>query len=247
MQTSTRIYFTNDTIPVVCESEQTYVLKIRDLPQEEKPREKLAHYGPEYLSVKELLAVVLTVGTKKEEVLSMSGRVLKEYGEKAIVRETDPKKLSEDLDIPFTKACQIVASFELGRRFFDTKKGEFRVVRTPQQVYEHVRDMHDLPKEQLRGLYLDAHYRVIHDEIISIGSVDANIVHPREVFKPALERSASAVILVHNHPSGLAVPSEADIVVTKQLVEAGRALGVTLLDHIVVSSNGYHSIPVEYV
>lgn len=247
MQTSSRFYTTSSTVPVVHEGERKYVLKVRDLPNDEKPREKLAHYGPGYLSVKELLAVVLTVGTKKEEVLAMSGRVLQEYGEKAIIRETDPKKMSEELGIPFTKACQIVASFELGRRFFDIKKGELRVVRTPQQVYEYVRDMHSLSKEQLRGLYLDAHYRVIYDEVISIGSVDANIIHPREVFKPALERSASAVILVHNHPSGILTPSEEDIVATKQLVEASRMLGVMLLDHIVVSSNGYQSVPVAYV
>ena len=104
-----------------------------------------------------------------------------------------------------------------------------------------------LSKEQLRGLYLDAHYRVIHDEVISVGSVDANIIHPREVFKPALERSASAVILVHNHPSGVVTPSEADVEVTKQLVEASKVLGVTLLDHIVVAKDGYASIGVDYI
>lgn len=246
MQTSSRLYATSNSVPVIYEGERTYVLKVRDLPHDEKPREKLVQYGPGYLSVKELLAVVLTMGTKKEEVFAMSGRVLQEYGEKAIIRETDPNKMSKELDIPFTKACQIIASFELGRRFFDTKKGELRTVRTSQQVYDYVRDMHDLPKEQLRGLYLDAHYRVVYDEVISIGSVDANIIHPREVFKPALERSASAVILVHNHPSGITTPSEADIAVTKQLVEAGRMLGVTLLDHVVVSSSGYVSIPVAY-
>jgi DNA repair protein RadC len=190
---------------------------------------------------------MLGVGTKKEEVMNMSQRVLKEYGVKTITSHTDPKKLSEEFDIPFTKACQIIACFELGRRFFSTPKGELKTVRTPKQVYDYVQDMHRLPKEQLRGLYLDAHYRVIHDEIISIGCVDANIIHPREVFFPAVQRSASAVILVHNHPSGIVTPSEADIAITKQLVEAARVLGITLLDHVVVTENEYQSVPVSYL
>ena len=239
----------SNIVPVVNENKETkqYILNIRDLPQEEKPREKLAQYGPEYLTAQELLAVVLSVGTKKEEVFHMSERILKEYGTKTIASHTDPKKLSEDLDIPLVKSCQIIACFELGKRFFSSKKGELKIVRTPKQVYEHVLDMHDLPKEQLRGLYLDSHYRIIHEEIISIGSVDANIIHPREVFSPAIQRNASAVILVHNHPSGIVTPSKDDVEVTTQLVETGKILGVTLLDHIVVTKDEFRSIYVDYV
>jgi DNA repair protein RadC len=103
-----------------------------------------------------------------------------------------------------------------------------------------------LTKEHLRGIYLNNHYHLVHDEVISIGTLDANIIHPREVFKPAIEHSASALILVHNHPSGIATPSEADVLVTKQLIEAGKLLGILLLDHIIVTKDKFISIPVDY-
>jgi len=106
--------------------------------------------------------------------------------------------------------------------------------------------MRALSKEHLRGIYLNAHYKVIHDEVISIGTVDANIIHPREVFRPAVERSAVAVILVHNHPSGVVEPSDADVAITKQLIQAGKLLGVDLIDHVIVTKDKFLSIPVEY-
>lgn len=227
--------------------DKKYILKIRDLPAEEKPREKLAKHGPAALSVAELLAIVFNVGTRKEDVLSMSRRLLKEYGEKAIIHEKDPKKISAALDIPLTRACQIVASFELGRRFFkQPNAGKPEFLRTAKHVYDYLRDMRHLPKEHLRGLYLDSHFRLVHDEVISIGSVSANMVHPREVFRPAIDQGAAAVILAHNHPSGVVTPSEADVAVTKQLIEAGKILGINVLDHIIIARNAFASIPADY-
>ncbi|MDD5251177.1 MAG: DNA repair protein RadC [Patescibacteria group bacterium] len=227
--------------------EYSSILKIHDLPPEEKPREKLVKHGPSVLSVGELLAVVLGVGSRKEGVLAMSHRLLKDYGEKAIMHEKDPKKIAEALDIPLIKACQIVACLELGRRFFrSTAIGRPESLRTARQVYEYLRDMQSLPKEHLRGLYLDSHFRLIHDEVISIGSVSGNLVHPREVFRPALAVSAVAVILAHNHPSGVAKASAADIDVTKQLIEAGRVLGITVLDHVIVTRRGFACVPADY-
>ncbi len=220
--------------------------KIRDLPPEAKPREKLTQYGPEVLSVAELIAVVFGVGTKREDVLHMARRALKEYGEQAITHERDPKKLEAALDLPPGKACQLVACFELGRRFSKRPAGQPLFIRTAKQVYDYATDMRELPKEHLRGLYLDPHYRVIHDETISIGSVSANLVHPREVFRPALQYSASALILVHNHPSGVPTPSAADIMVTKQIIEGGKIMGISLLDHVVVTKSKFASVPAEY-
>ena len=176
----------------------------------------------------------------------MSQRLLKEYGESAIVHQKDPKKIAAALGIPFVKACQVVACFELGRRFFKTDGKRPLVIRTAQQVYEYLKDMRDLPKEHLRGLYLDSHYQLIHDEIISIGSLTANIIHPREVFRPAIEYSASAIILAHNHPSGVAKPSDADLAITSQIVNAGKMLGVSVLDHVIITKNKYESIPADY-
>lgn len=228
-------------------ADKQYVLRLRDLPKEEKPREKLVKYGPATLSVAELFAIVLNVGTKKEEVLSMSRRVLKEYGDSIIVNQKDPGKVKDMLGIPLGKACQVVACFEIGRRFFKVQDSRKPVtLRTAAQVFEYLKDMRDLPKEHLRGLYLDSHYQLIHDEVISIGSVTANIVHPREVFRPALEFSASAVILAHNHPSGVSVPSEADAAITRQIVEAGRIIGIGLLDHVIITKKKFESVPAEY-
>jgi len=223
-------------------SEGQYVLKVRDLPEEEKPREKLLAHGPDALSNGELLAVILGVGTRKEEVLTMAGRVLKEYGERVLADQTDPQRLSESLDIPISKAGQIVASLELGRRFYGARNGKPKIIRTPKEVWEVTKDMHSLPKEQMVGLYLNSRYILVHREVVAMGTVDASIVHPREVFRPALEHSASAVILVHNHPSGDASPSKADKEITKQLKEAGKLMGIDLLDHVIVTTDRYQSV-----
>lgn len=227
--------------------DKQYVLKLRDLPANEKPREKMIKYGSASLSLAELFAVVLNVGTKKEEVLAMSRRLLKEYGDSAIIHQKDPNKVKDMLGIPLGKSCQIVACFEIGRRFFKTPDGKKPItIRTASQVYAYLADMRDLPKEHLRGLYLDSHYQLIHDEVISIGSLTSNIIHPREVFRPAIECSASAVILAHNHPSGVAKPSEPDIAITAQIVEAGKILGISVLDHVIITKTKFESVPVEY-
>lgn len=223
-------------------SESAYTLTLRDLPDEQKPREKLIAHGPEVLTPGELLAVVLSVGTKKEDVLSMSNRILREYGSTILASERNVKRLMDELNMPETKACQVVACFELGRRFFEANPGRGQVLRTPAQVHAYLADMATLSKEHLRGLYLNNHYQLIHDEVISIGSVTANIVHPREVYRPALEYNASAVILAHNHPSGHSDPSEADKTITTQLQQAGEVMGIELLDHVIISRDGYHSL-----
>jgi DNA repair protein RadC len=246
-ETISMIYLQTDGDLVLDNTEKQYVLKMRDLPQEDKPREKLVKYGPAHLSVGELLAVVLGVGTKKEGILAMSKRLMKEYGGADIVHEKNPKKIEALFRIPLVKACQIVACFELGRRFFESPATQKPVeLRTASQVFEYVKDMQLLPKECLRGLYLDARYQLVHDEVISLGTLTSNIIHPREVFRPALEYSASAVILAHNHPSGVATPSDADIAITKQIVAAGKMLGIGVLDHLVIAKQKFESIPVEY-
>lgn len=219
-----------------------YKLTIHDIPHEKKPREKLLREGAGILSMSELWAIVLGQGTKKEDILSMSSRIIKEYGERSIVTETNPKKLSAELDIPLVKATQIIATIELGRRLFERNPSGAKIIRTAADVHAYTKNMWDLPKEHLRGIYLNSHYKVIHDEIISIGTIDANIIHPREVFRPALEYAAAAVILVHNHPSGNLEPSAADIAITQQLIDAGKLLGLDLIDHVIVSSKGFESI-----
>jgi DNA repair protein RadC len=226
---------------ILGEPASEYVLRFKDLPDEERPRERLLAVGAANLSVAELLAIVWGNGTKKEDVLAMAQRTLKEYGDKTISREVNPARLSEIAGISLNKACQLVASFELGKRFY-AKSGRPVQVRNAPQAYKYLKSMGRSQKEQLRGLYLNSRYQVIYDEVISIGSLTANIVHPREVFQPAIEHSAVAVILAHNHPSGRLEPTTADLQVTEQLVAAGQVLGIELLDHLIVTSNKYVSV-----
>jgi len=226
---------------------RTYIIRrLRDLPPEEKPREKFLALGASALSVSELLEVLIGIGTTKEDVKAMSERILRDYGEKSLAGITNPAILSKDLDIPIGKALQLAASAELGRRFFHKNERGIATIRTPQEAFEYLKDMRDLTKEHLRGLYLDNQHKLIHDEVISIGTIDSNIVHPREVFKPALEYSAVAVILAHNHPSGSLEPSDADVEITKQLVQSGKIMGIQLLDHVIVTKDAFASIPVVY-
>jgi DNA repair protein RadC len=226
--------------------ERRYELRIRDLPDEDRPREKLLESGPGALSIHELLAVVLMSGTKSEGVLAMSQRILREYGERSALSATNAARMAEELQIPVGKAAQIVACGELGRRFFKGSRDGAAVIRTARDVYEYTADMRNLPKEHLRGLYLNTHYQVIHDETISIGTVDANMVHPREVFRPAFAVAAAGVVLVHNHPSGIAEPSPQDKQVTKQIAEAGKLLGIDLVDHVIVTRDSFSSVSPDH-
>lgn len=223
-----------------------YVIRVRDMPPEEKPREKMLKAGPGALSVPELMAVVLSNGTKKEEVLTMAHRVVKEYGEKILSRHVDAKDMAEELGIPLVRAMQIVAVSELGRRFYEKNTGGLAVVRTARDAYEHLKDMSQHSKEHVRGIYLNTHHQVIHDEIVTIGTVNSNLIHPREVFKPALQHGAAAVIIAHNHPSGVLMASDSDKEVTRQLVEAGKVLGIHLIDHLIIGKDGFISIDIDY-
>jgi DNA repair protein RadC len=235
-----------DRVMTLDTNERQYIYKLRDLAEADKPREKMLSHGPNVLSIVELVAIILNSGTVKEDVLSMASRIIREYGEKSFASFDDPKKISEDLDIPIVKACQIVASSELGRRFYKKPGGRNIAIRNAKDVSSYVRDMHDLPKEYLRGIYLNNHHKVVHDEVLSMGTLDANLIHPREVFKPAIEYGASAVILVHNHPSGVVTPSVSDIDITKQLIDAGRIMGIALVDHVIVGKGKYATVPAIY-
>jgi DNA repair protein RadC len=245
MQTKNKLYSFVEKDFVLDGYNREYILKIKDLPEDNKPREKLIKQGASILTNEELLSIVLNIGTKKEEVSYMANRLLKEYGEKNISNQNNPEILSKEMNIPIVKACQIVACFELGKRFFREKPKQI-VIRTAKSAYNYLKEMRQLPKEQLRGLYLNSRYRLIHDEVISVGSLTSSIVHPREVFKPALEYSAAAIIIAHNHPSGSSKPTKGDIEATEQLIEAGKILGIEVLDHIVIAGNTFTSVPAKY-
>ena len=209
---------------------------------EKLPREKMIASGPDVLDLSELLAIVLNMGTKKEGVMELSNRLLREYGSKGIVNETNVGRMKEEYGVAEVHACKLIACFEIGRRLFLEVHGKLPFLRSPEDVSKYLEDMKRLKKEEFRGLYLNTRNRLIHDEAVSIGTLTANLVHPREVFQPAVAYSAAAIIVAHNHPSGDAEPSDEDLKVTNQLIEAGKHMGIPLLDHVIIGSDSFVSL-----
>lgn len=218
-----------------------YKLKIKDLPLEERPRERLIKYGPKALSNSELLAIILRNGSKKENVLELSKRLLKADNIKSLSRKRI-NSLKNNLGIGTAKACQIIACFELGRRLAAFKETSNPMINNVQDIAKiFMVEMSSLRKEHFKGIFLDSRKRIVKDETIFIGSLNASIIHPREIFQVALEEGSAAVILLHNHPSGNPEPSDDDISITKQLVKAGEILGIEVLDHIIIGNKKYFS------
>ena len=213
-------------------------MKIKDLPKIERPREKLEKYGPEKLSNSELLAILLGTGTKGVNVVELANRILKKFsGDK--ISKANVEELKNTFGLGTAKACEIVACFELGKRLLNGKKAVLLL--SPQDVWNELKDIRDNKKEHFVIFFLDTRNQEIKREIISVGTLNSSLVHPREVFEPAVKHLASHVIIAHNHPSGSSDPSEEDLDITKRLVESGKLLGIEVLDHIVVTPAGYFS------
>lgn len=204
------------------------------------PREKLATHGPEKLEDHELLSIIIGRGTRKESVFSLAQRVFNGFDREEIITQRDFNKFKERFSLTPVNAAQLMASVELGKRLFK-KSSSTRQIKTVQDLYEIVSNMQFLKKEYVRGLYVNTRNRIIHDEIISIGSLDANILHPREIFRPAIEYGAYAIIIAHNHPSGDPEPSPSDIIATKNLLKIAELLQIPLLDHIIIGEKEYTS------
>jgi len=211
------------------------------------PYERILLYGPDSLKNQDLMMLALstqTHGQPDEDVdpLHITQKIIREYGSKAITEERNPGRLADMLNVSLATACQVVAIFELGRRFFEEPFSHIPIIRGPEDAWGYLRNMGLLKKEHLRGLYLNVQSRLIHDEVISIGTLSRAVVHPREVFAPALEHAANSVILAHNHPSGDLTPSQTDVTITKQVAQAGRIMGIELLDHIIIGAQGFVSL-----
>lgn len=213
-------------------------MRIKDLPRIERPREKLEKYGPEKLSNSELLAILLRTGGKGINVVEMARKILGKFSGSGLTKASF-KDLKNTFGLGAAKACEIVACFELGRRLLQNKKS--RIYLTPKDVWQELKDIRDNKKEHFVVFFLDARNQEIKREIISVGSLNANLVHPREVFEPAVRHLAAQVILAHNHPAGDPAPSEDDLEITKRLVEAGKILGIEIVDHIIVVKNDFLS------
>lgn len=217
-------------------------MKIKDLPRVERPREKLIKYGSGKLSNSELLAILLGTGIKGVNVVELSNKILKKFTGNNLTK-TDVKELKETSGLGEAKACVIVACFELGKRLLKDKKSE--LILSPEDVWEQLKDIRNHKKEHFVIFYLDTRNQEICREIISIGTLNESLVHPREVFEPAIRNSAAQIIIAHNHPSGNPDPSEEDVKITAKLVEAGKLLGIELFDHIIVTKESFLSMSKE--
>lgn len=218
-------------------------LMIRDFPQDERPRERFIKNGPQSLSNHELLAILLRTGTKEESVLQLSNRLLTNFEGLRLLKAATLEEITEIKGIGQAKAIQILAAVEIGRRIANLNYNERYVIRSPEDGANYVmNDMRFLSQEHFVCLYLNTKNQVLHKQTIFIGSLNASIVHPREVFREALKRSVASIICLHNHPSGDPAPSREDIEVTKRLVECGKMLGIELLDHLIIGENKFVSL-----
>ena len=214
--------------------------KIKDLPKHKRPREKLSEKGAENLSDAELLAILIRTGRAGKSALDIAKETLKKYPlTKLLAVPKDDLVSIKGLEE--TKAITIKAALELGQRAVGSFNDSLPILDSPEAIAAQLADLRDKQKEYFMALYLNARNQLIHKETISVGTLTASLVHPREVFEPAIRHFASSVVLAHNHPSNNPEASEEDIQLTEKLVRAGMILDIALLDHIIITNNGYTS------
>ncbi len=224
----------------------TYHLTIKEMPETERPREKLRTHGAASLTDGELMAVVIGTGSYRETALELASKLIKllnsEGGLKALLDMT-VEELSALRGMGTAKACKLLASAELARRIYSAPVKDRMAVRTPGDAASAVmEEMRHLKKEHFRIMLLNVKNHLMSVEDISVGSLSASIVHPREIFRIPIKKSAAAIILVHNHPSGDPSPSQEDINITHRISEAGKIIGIEVLDHIIIGNGKFASL-----
>ena len=214
---------------------------INDLPKEERPRERLVKFGEQALSAQELLQIILGRGIAGESVAVTTQKLLSKFGNLQKLAEASIDELSSIKGIGLAKASQIKAAFEIGRRLStQTPSYKSKELTNPKKVYQLIKSkLKDYHKEHFYIIALNSRNHSIAE--VSVGSLNASIVHPREVFAEAIKNKAASVIFVHNHPSGDPEPSEGDLMITKRLVEAGKILEIEVIDHIIITNNNFLS------
>ncbi len=214
---------------------------MKDLPAHERPREKLLKQGADSLRDSELLAILLRTGTKGKSVLKIAEEILRKYPKRVLLNVTY-EDLKQVKGISEAKASTLLSAFALSGRILEAQKTGRPLIETIEQAVAQIHDIRNHRREHFVALYLNARNELIHRENISVGTVNASIVHPRDVFAPAIEHNATGVIVAHNHPSGDTTPSPEDREVTARLKEAGRLLGIHLLHHLILTKNDHVSL-----
>lgn len=218
-------------------------LMIRDVHVSDRPRERLVRQGASSLSNQELIAILLRTGTKQESVLHLANRVLNYFEQIQELKNASIEEITAVKGIGQAKAVQLLAAVELGKRLSQQKTDEKFTIRSPKDAATYLmQDMTSLNQEHFVTLFLNVKNQILHKQTIFIGSLNASIVHPREIFREAVKRSAASIICAHNHPSGNPSPSTEDIDVTKRLYEAGLLMGIELLDHVIIGDHQFISL-----
>lgn len=222
---------------------------VHDLPKSDRPRERLKNIGADKISSSELLAVILGKGIKGESVLVTVQNLIQHFGNLQNIFEASLDDLMKVRGIGFAKACQLIASFELSKRLLkeniEIEKDRVRknAITTPSEIVKIIQpEIEDYSKEHFLVISFDVRNRIIGIDKTSKGTLSASLVHPRETFESAIRRHAAQIIVAHNHPSGDCEPSEDDIRITKRLYEAGKIMGIELIDHIILTKENYCSL-----
>lgn len=217
--------------------------RIKDLPEHERPRERLAAAGAPALSNAELIAILLRTGAVKQTAVEMAGELLARFGSLEELAATDVATLASVKGVGKAKACQIAAAFELGRRVSTHRDGRRPVIDKPDKLVALlIEELAGLKQETFRVALLSAKNELLRVANVSEGTLSGSLVHPRETFRAAIAEGCYSVILVHNHPSGDPEPSPEDIKITRSLADAGRILGIRVLDHIIIARSGFRSL-----
>lgn len=225
-----------------CE-QSTHRLTMKNLPVYEQPRERLLRLGAKQLADAELLAILLRTGFEQKSASVLAMQLLATFGDLHALAQASHEELTKVKGIGRVKAIELHAAFELGRRVALGVRKETASIRLPRDVAEMMMpDMRHLTQEHFVCLFLNTKNQVIAKQTIFVGSLDASIVHPREIFKEAIKRSSASIICLHNHPSGDPTPSREDLAVTKTLCKAGELVGISLLDHVIIGDGKYYSM-----
>ena len=218
-------------------------LSVRELPPGQRPRERLRALGARALSLNELLSLIIGSGSGACSALQLANNVLTSvHGQLRSLASAGPAELERVPGVGEATSARLLAGLELGRRLSQEDLPERTTIHGPSDVFELMGPrLRDLPHEQFHALLLNTQHRVLRDVLVTRGILDASLIHPREVFRPAIVERAAAVILVHNHPSGDPSPSAEDRAVTSQMIEAGRSIGIAVLDHVIVADGGWAS------
>ena len=215
-------------------------MKIKEMPLQNRPRERLLKKGPEALSDSEILAVILRTGIVGENAIEMSNRLIAEYGLDKLF-DCSLKELQKIKGIGPAKAMQILSMAELGKRYSQSKN-PITKINDAKDVFNYFHErLKDKKEENFYILMLNTQNNIIGEQLISKGILDASIIHPREIFKPAIKNSASKIILVHNHPSGDPNPSAEDEEIAKRLIKNGEELGIKVLDNVIIGNEKFWS------